>query len=293
MQDRRRLARRLTVANQEGFEQNVYFSRQGTPTDWLFGQDDAGSAVALNAGTAGHIGQPVYCLIPARDDLLIIGCDASIHALVGDPAADGTLSIVSDSIGMYGQEAWCMDPAGVIYFVGTGGFYRMKGAGQAPQNLSVGAVAQFFKDLDRWRSSSPARGTATATAAGSSPASPTARGRRASGGTSGRAGSSPCSSPTSRGRPPAWSTTATPQRPPPAGRRVGRLPAQLSEAAADDDGTPIASYVVIGPVQPAGIYNETMLMGWECVLGQLPSSLTIDVYGGEDAPAASARCSAR
>jgi hypothetical protein len=281
---------RLVLANNPGFEQNVYLSRQGDAADWLFGQDDEGSAVALNAATAGHVGQPVFCLIPFRDDVLIIGGDHSTYALVGDPAAGGTLSTLSDSIGILGPNAWTQDPEGNIYFVGTGGFFRMTAANQPPVNLSEGSVNEFFRSIDRGRSVislawdrdghgcwifvSPVNGSPWYSSALWWDAR--------------TQGFFPCAFPSNQtplcvsvvdgdGAADRYMLLGCPD---------GYL-RKLTGDAADDDGTPIVSYVTIGPVQPYGPYNEAQLMGWEVVFGQgTASDLQIDVQWGPDADAA-------
>lgn len=140
----------LVLANKPGGEQNVFLSRVGDPTDWLFGQTDELSAMELNGSDAGHIGQPVLALVPWRDDVLIIGGDHSIYALNGHPAAGGRIDTISDSVGMYGQDAWAVAPDGAVYFVGSGGFYKMMPGGQ-PVNLSKNRLGNTFTAINRKR----------------------------------------------------------------------------------------------------------------------------------------------
>jgi len=149
---------RLVLANQAGSEQALYGSRQGTYGDFNYGQPDAQSAFSLNAANvAGHVGQPIYCVAPVNDDVLLIGCDTSTFALYGDPASGGSLLPVSMEFGVLGQYAWCVDPHGIVFFVGTGGFFRwhpqLRGmwGERALENLSDKKMAPFFAALDRTR----------------------------------------------------------------------------------------------------------------------------------------------
>lgn len=130
---------------------NVFMSRCGNPRDFDYSQDDAQAAVAFNPSSShGQIGQPIQALIPFRDDGLLIGCDRSLFLVDGDPADGGSVITVSESVGILGKDAFCQDPAGNIYFVGTGGLYRMQAQpGSQPVNLSTNSEASFFADIDR------------------------------------------------------------------------------------------------------------------------------------------------
>lgn len=142
---------RLVLANTAAAPQNIHMSRAGTITDFDYSQTDALAAVALNASTtAGRIGQPVKALIPFRDDSLVIGCDSSIFILKGDPADGGSVLAVSETVGIYGASAYTFDPEGNLYFVGSGGLYRMAPTqGSAPENISRNRVDSFFSSLNR------------------------------------------------------------------------------------------------------------------------------------------------
>jgi hypothetical protein len=140
---------RLIGYGKDGEEQNIFMSAVGDPTNWDYAARLQTAAVALNAtSNAGGIGQPVLALIPFRDDILIIGCDHSIFAMTGDPAAGGRINTLSDAIGIYGPDAWTISPEGMIYFVGSGGFYRMAPGGQ-PENISRDRTADFFMQVNR------------------------------------------------------------------------------------------------------------------------------------------------
>lgn len=131
-----------------GDEQNLFASRQADPDDFLDGQDDEASAWALNTSSvSGRIGQQIHSAIPFRDDVLYVCCDSSTFAIVGDPAAGGSISTVSDATGGLGQWAWTTDPEGTVYFLGTGGFFAASPGSLV--NLSKAALNEDFRELSR------------------------------------------------------------------------------------------------------------------------------------------------
>jgi hypothetical protein len=140
---------RLVLAAPRDNMQNFFFTRIGTLTDWDYSQTDSAAAFAGNASTAGRIGEPIVSLMPFSDDVLLIGGDHNLWAIRGDPTDGGSIDMVSDAIGMLGANAWTKSPDGTIYFVGTGGFFRMSPTGSAPENLSNGKWADFFRQINR------------------------------------------------------------------------------------------------------------------------------------------------
>jgi hypothetical protein len=121
--------------------QNVFMSRAGDPTDFEYGVEanDATQAVALGSEPRlGLIGDVVTCLIPYSDDVLLIGGDHTITMLRGDPLAGGQLDLVTDTIGMAWGQPWCRDPNGAVYFFSNRmGVYAFQ-PGQQPQRISQG-----------------------------------------------------------------------------------------------------------------------------------------------------------
>lgn len=139
---------RLVVA---GPDQNFFMSRVGDQHDWLYDTDpadDPARAFEGNASTAGHIGEPIVALMPLSDDLLGIGGDHNLWVIRGDPADNGSIDEVSNQIGILGPQAWCQDPNGNIYFLGTYGLFRWNGV-EKPVSLSDEAWTSFFSGLDR------------------------------------------------------------------------------------------------------------------------------------------------
>ena len=126
---------RVVLAGAVEDPQNFYMSRQDDPYDWDYGKMDEGAAVAGGGGQLGRIGDPITALCPLSDDVMIFGCTKSIWALHGDPSAGGRMVLVTDQIGILGQNAWATDEQGNFYFLAPTGLYAMRPAG-LPKALS-------------------------------------------------------------------------------------------------------------------------------------------------------------
>lgn len=104
-------------------------------------------AVAGNNSPLGTIGDIITGLCPYTDDILVMFGDHSIYILRGDPMAGGQIDLVSNTIGAAWGEAFCMDPYGNIYFMSNRmGVYVMT-PGQQPQRISQ-AIDQLLYDID-------------------------------------------------------------------------------------------------------------------------------------------------
>lgn len=98
--------------------QNWFMSAIGDPTDFdYFPQDVTPSqAVAGNNSPLGMVGDVVTALIPYSDDMMVCGGDHTVYVFNGDPVAGGQIDLVSDAIGIAWGSAWCKDPYGTLYF---------------------------------------------------------------------------------------------------------------------------------------------------------------------------------
>ena len=104
-------------------------------------------AVAGNNSSLGLIGDTVTALIPYSDDLLIFGGDHTIYLMSGDPMAGGQIDLVSDAIGMAFGAPWCKDPYGTVYFYSNRcGIYTLV-PGAAPVRISQ-AIEQLLFSVD-------------------------------------------------------------------------------------------------------------------------------------------------
>ncbi len=141
---------RLVLAGDKNNPQNFYMSRVGSPLDWNYAATDPAAAVAGNLSESGQIGEPIVALIPYTDDYMLIGCTNSLWMLQGDPANGGSIVRVSDQMGLVSPNAWCIDPAGTLYFIARGGLYSVRPIWefyQPPQLLSGETYDQYFQSL--------------------------------------------------------------------------------------------------------------------------------------------------
>lgn len=134
----------IVLAGVPGDPHNWFMSREGDPLDWDTGAAPApGKPTAGNVSDAGLVGDPITALIPYSDDYMIIGGDHSIYVMSGHPSAGGRIDLVSNSTGIAFGKAWCQDPDGLIYFLGTNGVYVMPPRGQ-PKLLTKNRLDKDF-----------------------------------------------------------------------------------------------------------------------------------------------------
>lgn len=129
--------------------QNIFLSAIGDPLNFDYAPAETGpsDAVALNASPLGKIGDVVTGLIPYTDDVLVVLCDSSIYMLRGDPADGGSIDLVTRAIGGAWGRAYCQDPFGVIYFASNRtGIYTLT-PGQQPQRISQ-QIDNLLDDVD-------------------------------------------------------------------------------------------------------------------------------------------------
>ena len=101
----------------------VIFTKVGEPTG-----ANAFDLVGGSAATRAYemtLPDVITCLIPWQEKLLIIGCGASIHVMREDPGLGGSPERLAFNTGVVGPRAWCLDERGALYFVGSGGLYKM------------------------------------------------------------------------------------------------------------------------------------------------------------------------
>lgn len=265
---------RLVVAAPPATPQNFFMSRQGNPNDWDYSQLDAAAAVAGNASKAGAIGEPLNCLMPWTDDVLMLGGDHSIYKVEGDIAAGGSILLVTDTVGTLGPDCWDTDPNGNVYFAGSGGLYRVQPNG-LPENIANQTVRNFFASINR--SSQYVCLTWDRDRNGLyifvTPAIPGAATHLFWDATTG--GFFPIAYPTSFGP----VTAVNYDGDGPLDRQVllacrDGYVRMVDPTQLDDDGTAITSSVFIGPFRPAGDAALSVLEAVEVMLGDAPSGFT-------------------
>jgi hypothetical protein len=129
--------------------QNWFMSAVSDPTNWNYNPISITptQAIAGNKSPLGFIGDVVTTLIPYTDDVLVFGGDHTIYMMQGDPMAGGQIDLVSDAIGMAWGIPWCKDPYGNIYFVSNKtGIYTLV-PGQQPQRISQ-PIEQLLHQID-------------------------------------------------------------------------------------------------------------------------------------------------
>jgi len=140
---------RVVFAGSPSDPHNWHMSRQGDATDWTTAQLDTGSPVSGNASDAGYLAEPVNALIPHGNDCLIFGCENSIWALHGDPAAGGRIVNLSRNIGMLDGKAWAKVADSTLYFMSNIGLCRMENlCGSQPKTVSIEKVPTRMQFID-------------------------------------------------------------------------------------------------------------------------------------------------
>ena len=123
-----------------------YKSRQNNPWDYLYAQDDAGSAVAGNDTDAGEVGDIIVDAISYSDDYMVIAGSNELYVIIGNPAAGGRIDLLRNT-GLVAAKAWTWDDEGNLFMLSNEGLLRIsKGFGEAA-NLTKEAYPDFIEDL--------------------------------------------------------------------------------------------------------------------------------------------------
>lgn len=129
---------------------NWYMSKVGDPFNFQYFPATATAiqAVAGNNSEAGLIGDFITAIMPYSDDLLLFGCDHTLWAMSGDPAAGGSIDRISDKTGVAWGKAWTTGPKGELYFAGTDGIYKFV-PGESIENITDKRMKTRFDNIDR------------------------------------------------------------------------------------------------------------------------------------------------
>ena len=143
---------RLVLANFPGNPGGWAMSAMGDIRNW----DVLPPVITSTAAILGSLSRSqetpaiVTGLIPASEDLLLIGAYDSIWRMTGDPMDGGQLDRLSDSIGMAFGRAWTKDPEGRIFFFGLNppGLYTLSASGGV-ENVTQGTLEETdFSAID-------------------------------------------------------------------------------------------------------------------------------------------------
>lgn len=273
--------------------QNIFMSAVGDPLNWDYSplSTTPTQAVALNVAPCGVVGDVITGIVPYTDDTLIIGGDHTLWMLRGDPMSGGQIDLISDRIGMAWGQAWEKDPMGNIYFMSNQAAVFQLVPGQQPVRISQN-VNQVIEDINTgthtfrllWNDNFQQLHVFCSTTA----APPLS--------------DSPDTHLVWEQRTQAWWTDqyANPNhnplccctfdgnlptdRSPIVGSWDGYVRA-IDKSAPDDDGWPIQSRVVIGPLSTKDL-DEIMYKDHQAVLGEASGDVTFAIYVGRSAEAA-------
>lgn len=137
---------RAVVSGNPNAPHQWYMSRQAGTHDFLYGINDAQSAVAGNNADAGEIGDIVTSLISYKDDWLIVGCASTIWYFTGDPTNGGSLDELDLTTGIFGAQSWCWGKGNDLYFWGMNGIYKVSLPGNSPVCVSEIRLPALVED---------------------------------------------------------------------------------------------------------------------------------------------------
>lgn len=133
-----------------GSSQAYYASRVSDPTDWDFGaaMEDPSAAVAGQLSEAGRMGAVLTAMVPFRDRALVLATANALWLLRGDPVT-GTLRQVSDELGIVDQGAWAMSPDGLLCFLSNDGVCLWAPGGEdPPRRFSAERLPDELREVD-------------------------------------------------------------------------------------------------------------------------------------------------
>lgn len=280
---------RIVMSALETDPHNWFMSAVNAPLDWDYfpATTNQTQAVAGNNSDAGKLGDIITALIPYSDDLLIMGGDHTIWVLRGDPAAGGVIDNISYQTGISGPDAWAFDPDGNLYFLGANTLWILAaGAQSQPVPISRDRLDTFLSNInyntDRvrlvWdRDQHGLHIFVTPTSKGASAPKHFWYCKRTN-------GFWPMSYPNDQG--PTAAFTFDADDPDDRAVLIGTWDGYiryLNEAATDDDGTAINSYVTFAPMMLSTDEGESKITKITPIMATGSSPVRLEVYAGETA----------
>jgi len=141
---------RLVLA---GENHMFYMARQGDYTDFNFGddKDDSGMAHAGFVGDNGIIGAVIKCMIPWRDQALILGTDRDLWVIYGNPTnvGGGRKENISYEFGIIAPKAAVVTNSGLLVFLSKDGLYTWGvGSNSRPEPFSPLVIPEELQNVD-------------------------------------------------------------------------------------------------------------------------------------------------
>lgn len=134
-----------------GGKNNVWHaSRVGDPGDWNNGaaMERPARAAKGQLSDAGRIGDLITALVPIHDQVLVMATESSLWVMRGGPNT-GTVSNVSDEIGIIAPSAWAISPEGLLVFLSHDGIYVWSaGSNSVPARFSAERVPDELREVD-------------------------------------------------------------------------------------------------------------------------------------------------
>jgi len=111
---------RLAMAGVIGAKETWFLSAIDNPDDWEPSAGDGAVFDAVAGGTSaalgyGTIGEPIEALIPFGQSGLLMCGRTSISYLTSDPGFNGTIQMMSRSLGLVSPNAWCPGPGQSVF----------------------------------------------------------------------------------------------------------------------------------------------------------------------------------
>jgi hypothetical protein len=137
---------------------NWHMSASGDPDNWdLFPPDGPleTQAISGNNSEVGGNHDIINAIIPYDRERLIFGGDHTIHMMWGDPMAGGVITMLSDATGIAYGSGHAKDSQGILYFFGSrGGVYAISPGGAAdrisnhPQKISSQTIDRRLEEVN-------------------------------------------------------------------------------------------------------------------------------------------------
>jgi hypothetical protein len=138
---------RTLLAGLLGDPQSLFVSRVDTPTDFDYGATPDGTeAYALTTGRQGFVGDNITSICDFNDDVCLVFCDHTIVRISGDLADGGKKDFITELGGTW-MNCWCRDAVGQVMFLSNHcGAYLMPPNGW-PQWISA-PIDPYLKKIN-------------------------------------------------------------------------------------------------------------------------------------------------
>jgi len=123
-----------------------YATRQNNPWDFLYAQNDAGSAVAGNNTDAGEVGDIMIDMISYSDDYMVFGCAGELHVMLGNPCAGGRINLMRTT-GLLAPRAWCWDNDQNLFMLANEGMLQIPPGFGTAGNVTKETYPDFIEDI--------------------------------------------------------------------------------------------------------------------------------------------------